>query len=157
MCVNEVVGTLAGAHPNDHVNFGQSTNDVFPTAMRISALFLLAELFPVLDELVNALNEKAEEFDNVIKSGRTHLQDAAPIRFGQEFSGYAEAVSKSEVNIKKASDALKELGIGGTAVGTGLNTHPDYPKRIIKELQKITNLDVSGALNYFEAMQNNFT
>lgn len=167
MNVNEVIANIAIeslggekgnysiVHPNDHVNFGQSTNDVFPTAMRISALFLLAELFPVLDELVNALNEKAEEFDNVIKSGRTHLQDAAPIRFGQEFSGYAEAVSKSEVNIKKASDALKELGIGGTAVGTGLNTHPDYTKRIIKELQEITNLDVRGASNYFEAMQSN--
>ena len=167
MNVNEVIANIAIeslggekgnysiVHPNDHVNFGQSTNDVFPTAMRISALFQLAELFPVLDELVNALNEKAEEFDNVIKSGRTHLQDAAPIRFGQEFSGYAEAVSKSEVNIKKASDALKELGIGGTAVGTGLNTHPDYTKRIIKELQEITNLDVRGASNYFEAMQSN--
>jgi fumarate hydratase class II/aspartate ammonia-lyase len=167
MNVNEVIANIAIeslggekgnysiVHPNDHVNFGQSTNDVFPTAMRISALFLLAELFPVLDELVSALNEKAEEFDNVIKSGRTHLQDAAPIRFGQEFSGYTEAVSKSEVNIKKASDALKELGIGGTAVGTGLNTHPNYTKRIIKELQKITHLDVRGASNYFEAMQSN--
>jgi len=167
MNVNEVIANIAieslggekgdysVIHPNDHVNFGQSTNDVFPTAMRISALFLLAELFPVLDELVNALNEKAEEFDNVIKSGRTHLQDAVPIRLGQEFSGYAEAVSKSVKRIEKASDALKELGVGGTAVGTGLNTHPDYKVNIIKELQKITNLDVRGATNYFEAMQSN--
>ena len=167
MNVNEVIANIAieslggekgdysVIHPNDHVNFGQSTNDVFPTSTRISVLFLLAEFFPVLDELVNTLNEKAEEFDNVIKSGRTHLQDAVPIRLGQEFSGYAEAVSKSVKRIEKASDALKELGVGGTAVGTGLNTHPDYKVNIIKELQKITNLDVRGATNYFEAMQSN--
>jgi aspartate ammonia-lyase len=167
MNVNEVIANIAieslggekgnysVIHPNDHVNFGQSTNDVFPTAMRISALYLLKELFPVVDALVESFNKKANEFDKTVKSGRTHLQDAAPITLGQEFSGYADAVSKSAEKIKKASDALKELGVGGTAVGTGLNTHPDYKEKIIKELQKITNLDVRSAANYFEAMQSN--
>ncbi len=167
MNVNEVIaniaiealggekGTYSIIHPNDHVNYGQSTNDVFPTAMRIAALFLLKELFHVIDELVDLLNEKAEEFDKIIKSGRTHLQDAAPIRLGQEFSGYADAVSKTAEKIERASDALKELGIGGTAVGTGLNAHPDYAKKVIKELQKITTLNVRGTTNRFEAMQSN--
>jgi len=123
--------------------------------MRIAALSLLKELFPVVSELANALSEKAEEFDSVIKSGRTHLQDAAPIKFVQEFSGYASAVAKALEKTRSASDALKELGIGGTAVGTGLNTHPDYAQKIISELEKITGLDVRAASNYFEAMQSN--
>ncbi len=167
MNVNEVIANIAiesmggekgdysVIHPNDHVNFGQSTNDVFPTAMRIGALSLLTELFPVVSKLANALNEKAEEFNSVVKSGRTHLQDAAPITFVQEFSGYASAVSKALEKIRGASDALKELGIGGTAVGTGLNTHPDYAQKIVSELGEITGLDVRVATNYFEAMQSN--
>jgi fumarate hydratase class II/aspartate ammonia-lyase len=167
MNVNEVIANIAieslgwekgnysVIHPNDHVNLGQSTNDVFPATMRISALYLLKKLFPVVDALVKSFNKKANEFDKTIKSGRTHLQDAAPITLGQEFSGYADAVSKSAKKIKKASAALNELGIGGTAVGTGLNSHPDYKERIIKELQKITNLGIRGAANYFEAMQSN--
>jgi aspartate ammonia-lyase len=167
MNVNEVIANIAIealggekgdysiVHPNDHVNCGQSTNDVFPTAMRIAALLLLRELFPVVDELVDSFNEKVEELDGIIKSGRTHLQDAAPVRLGQEFSGYADAVSKSAERIEKASDELKELGIGGSAVGTGINTHPDYTKKIVKELQEITSLDVRGATNLFEAMQSN--
>ncbi len=167
MNVNEVIANIANenlggqkgdysiVHPNDHVNFGQSTNDVIPTAMRISALFLLTDLLPVVDELANTFDKKAKEFDKIIKSGRTHLQDAAPVRFGQEFSGYAAAVVKASGNIKKASDTLKELGIGGTAVGTGLNTHPDYAKKIVIELRKITDLDVRSASNMFEAMQSN--
>jgi len=167
MNVNEVIANIAieslgwekgnysVIHPNDHVNLGQSTNDVFPATMRISALYLLKKLFPVVDALVKSFNKKANEFDKTIKSGRTHLQDAAPITLGQEFSGYADAVSKSAKKIKKASAALNELGIGGTAVGTGLNSHPDYKERIVKELQKITNLGIRGAANYFEAMQSN--
>ncbi|MCP4369780.1 MAG: aspartate ammonia-lyase [Deltaproteobacteria bacterium] len=167
MNINEVIANIAIenlggqkgdysiVHPNDHVNFGQSTNDVIPTAMRISALFLLTDLLPVVDELANTFDKKAKEFDKIIKSGRTHLQDAAPVRFGQEFSGYAAAVVKASGNIKKASDTLKELGIGGTAVGTGLNTHPDYAKKIVIELRKITDLDVRSASNMFEAMQSN--
>jgi fumarate hydratase class II/aspartate ammonia-lyase len=167
MNVNEVIanvaieslggekGNYSVIHPNDHVNFGQSTNDVFPTAMRISALYLMKELFPVVDALAKSFYKKANEFDKTIKSGRTHLQDAAPITLGQEFSGYADAVSKSAKQIEMASDALKELGVGGTAVGTGLNTHPDYIEKIITELQKITDLDIRSAANYFEAMQSN--
>ena len=167
MNVNEVIANIAieslggkkgdysVIHPNDHVNFGQSTNDVFPTAMRIAALSLLTELFPVVDELADRLNEKVEEFDSIIKSGRTHLQDAAPIKLGQEFCGYASAVSKAVEKIRRASDALKELGIGGTAVGTGLNTHPDYAHKIIFELNEITGLGVRASSNYFEAMQSN--
>ncbi|HLG28661.1 MAG TPA: aspartate ammonia-lyase [Candidatus Brocadiales bacterium] len=165
MNVNEVLANIAIeslggkkgdysiVHPNDHVNFGQSTNDVYPTAMRIAALLLLKELFPILDELVDALQKKTEEFDGIIKSGRTHLQDAVPIRLGQEFSGYAEAISKSTEKIEKASDSLKELGIGGSAVGTGLNTYPEYADEMVKTLRKITGLDLRKAANPFEAMQ----
>ncbi len=167
MNVNEVLANIAIeslggkkgdysiVHPNDHVNFGQSTNDVYPTAMRIAALLLLKESFPILDELVDALQKKAEEFDGIIKSGRTHLQDAVPIRLGQEFSGYAEAISKSTEKIEKASDSLKELGIGGSAVGTGLNTYPEYADEMVKTLRKITGLDLRKAANRFEAMQSN--
>ncbi|MCP5003268.1 MAG: aspartate ammonia-lyase [Planctomycetes bacterium] len=167
MNVNEVLANIAIedlggqkgdyyiVHPNDHVNFGQSTNDVVPAAMRISALFMLAEFFPVVDELADSFDKKAIEFDKVIKSGRTHLQDAAPIRLGQELSGYASAVSRAAGKIRLACDSLKELGIGGTAVGTGLNTHPYYAQKIIRELKIITGLDVRGTDNLFEAMQSN--
>ncbi len=167
MNVNEVLANIAIeslggkkgdysiVHPNDHVNYGQSTNDVYPTAMRIAALLLLKELFPILDELVDALQKKAEEFDEIIKSGRTHLQDAVPIRLGQEFSGYAEAISKSTEKIEKACDSLKELGIGGSAVGTGLNTYPEYADKMVKALRGITGLDLRKAVNRFEAMQSN--
>ncbi|GJQ58459.1 MAG: aspartate ammonia-lyase [Candidatus Scalindua sp. AMX11] len=165
MNVNEVIANIAieglgGSkgdyslvHPNDHVNCGQSTNDVFPTAMRIAALLVLKELIPIMDEFVDVLDRKAEEFNTVIKSGRTHLQDAAPIRLGQEFSGYADSVSKSAERIENASASLHELGIGGTAVGTGINTHPEYARRIIRELQELTKIPVRGAANRFEAMQ----
>ncbi len=167
MNVNEVIANIAIeglggnkgdysiVHPNDHVNCGQSTNDVFPTAMRIAALLVLKELTPIMDEFVDVLNRKAEEFKEIIKSGRTHLQDAAPIRMGQEFSGYADAVSKSAERIENASASLHELGIGGTAVGTGLNSHPDYAEKIIRELQELTKIPVRGATNRFEAMQSN--
>jgi fumarate hydratase class II/aspartate ammonia-lyase len=167
MNVNEVLANIAIeslggkkgdysiVHPNDHVNYGQSTNDVYPTAIRIAALLLLKELFPILDELVDALQKKADEFDGIIKSGRTHLQDAVPIRLGQEFSGYAEAVSKSTERIEKACDSLKELGIGGSAVGTGLNTYPEYADEMVVALRRITGLDLRKAANRFEAMQSN--
>ncbi|MBI4007467.1 MAG: aspartate ammonia-lyase, partial [Planctomycetes bacterium] len=120
-----------------------------------AALLLLKELFPALDELANAFHKKAEEFDGIIKSGRTHLQDAVPIRFGQEFSGYAEAISKSTERIKRACESLKELGIGGSAAGTGLNTYPEYADEMVKALRKITGLDLRKAANRFEAMQSN--
>jgi len=167
MNVNEVIANIAiesmggnkgdysVVHPNDHVNFGQSTNDVYPTAMRIAGLLMLKELIPVMDELADALSRKADEFNLIVKSGRTHLQDAAPVRLGQEFSGYADTVAKSVERIENASASLHELGIGGTAVGTGLNTHPEYTNRIINELRRLTNLPVRSATNRFEAMQSN--
>src|SRR5579884_4353887 len=124
-------------HPNDHVNMSQSTNDVFPTSMRVATLLMLKELDPVLARFEKRLSEKAKEFDNVIKSGRTHLQDAVPVRLGQEFSGYARAVSRARKRIAAASEGLKELGIGGSAAGTGINTHPDYKKKMVAAIKKI--------------------
>ena len=116
-------GEYERIHPNDHVNMGQSTNDVFPTAMRISTLRLLQDiLYESLGKMAAALDRQAVEFDGIIKSGRTHLQDAAPIRLGQEFKAYSLALKKSGLFLKKAAKSLLELGIGGSAVGTGLNT-----------------------------------
>jgi aspartate ammonia-lyase len=140
-------------HPNDHVNMSQSTNDVFPTAMRVAALLMLKELDPVLARLEKKLSEKAKEFDDVIKSGRTHLQDAVPVRLGQEFSGYARAIARSRKRIAAASEGLKELGIGGSAAGTGINTHPDYKKKMVAAVKKISGLDVVPSNNLFERMQ----
>lgn len=140
-------------HPNDHVNMSQSTNDVFPTAMRVAALLMLKELDPVLARFEKRLSEKAKEFDDVIKSGRTHLQDAVPVRLGQEFSGYARAISRARKRIAAASEGLKELGIGGSAAGTGINTHPDYKKKMVAAIKKISGLDVVPSNNLFERMQ----
>ncbi|NKE69189.1 aspartate ammonia-lyase [Candidatus Manganitrophus noduliformans] len=140
-------------HPNDHVNMSQSTNDVFPTAMRVAALLMLRDLDPVLARFEKRLSEKAKEFDDVIKSGRTHLQDAVPIRLGQEFSGYARAIARSRKRIAVASEGLKELGIGGSAAGTGINTHPDYKKKMVSAVKKISGLDVVPSNNLFERMQ----
>ncbi len=140
-------------HPNDHVNMSQSTNDVFPTAMRVAALLMLRGLDPVLARFEKRLSEKAKEFDDVIKSGRTHLQDAVPVRLGQEFSGYARAIARSRKRIAAASEGLKELGIGGSAAGTGINTHPDYKKKMVAAIKKISALDVVPSNNLFERMQ----
>ncbi|TAK08652.1 MAG: aspartate ammonia-lyase [Candidatus Manganitrophaceae bacterium] len=140
-------------HPNDHVNMSQSTNDVFPTAMRVATLLMLRDLDPVLARFEKRLSEKAKEFDDVIKSGRTHLQDAVPIRLGQEFSGYARAISRARKRIAAASEGLKELGIGGSAAGTGINTHPDYKKKMVAAVKKISGLDVVPSNNLFERMQ----
>ena len=167
MNVNEVLANLANEslggrkgeyrpiHPNDHVNYGQSTNDVFPTAMRISALLMLRELSPVVKELAASLGRKAREFDGLIKSGRTHLQDAAPLRLGQEFGGYARAIEKDLAGIQAASKSLQELGIGGSAVGTGLNTHPQYARTVVKNLSALTGLALCPSVSRFEAMQSN--
>jgi fumarate hydratase class II/aspartate ammonia-lyase len=156
---NEILGGKKGeyrpVHPNDHVNYGQSTNDVFPTAMRIAALLMLRELAPVVKELAASLARKARQFDKIIKSGRTHLQDAAPVRLGQEFSGYARAIEKSLAGLDAAAKSLQELGIGGSAVGTGLNTHPGYAKTVVKDLSALTGLDLRPSPNRFEAMQSN--
>jgi fumarate hydratase class II len=127
---NEMLGygldvTAKPVHPNDHVNMAQSTNDTIPTALRLGCLWRLAELQQTLDKLAAALEEKAVEFDGVVKSGRTHLQDAVPVRLGQEFSAYALAIRRDSDKIMAAADSLRRLGIGGTATGTGLNAHPE--------------------------------
>lgn len=146
-------GNYRLVHPNDHVNMSQSTNDVFPTAMRIASLFLLQELFSVLGRLSEDLFRKSEEFDMVIKSSRTHLQDAVPIRLGQEFASYSLTIEKGAVRIKKAMEALKELGIGATAAGTGINTHPLYREKVIKFLQDITDVELKLSGNMVESTQ----
>src|SRR5487761_1078889 len=121
---NEILGGKLGeydrVHPNDHVNYGQSTNDVFPTGMRIGALLALETLYPVLESLAASFEKKAKEFDGIMKSGRTHIQDAVPIRLGQEFAAYALAIRKAQKNIQHAGESLRELGLGGSAVGTGI-------------------------------------
>ncbi|MBI1871546.1 MAG: aspartate ammonia-lyase [Chlamydiae bacterium] len=154
---NEILGFKKGEyspiHPNDHVNMAQSTNDVIPTAIRIASLMLVNELIPSLDHLSKAFQEKAKEFDSVIKSGRTHLQDAVPIRLGQEFGAYASNVARHRELIRNASALLYELGLGGSAVGTGLNTHPLYREKVVKTLSKQTSIDFRPTKNYFETMQ----
>ncbi len=139
--------------PNDHVNMGQSTNDVIPTSMRLAALALLPGLLNALEKLETALAEKAVEFDPIVKSGRTHLQDAVPIRLGQEFSGYARAIQKLRIKLAETTASLDELGIGGSAVGTGVNTHPDYRGVIVTHLSQLTGFNLRPAENMFEAMQ----
>ncbi|MGH7740055.1 MAG: aspartate ammonia-lyase [bacterium] len=140
-------------HPNDHVNMGQSTNDVIPTAIRLSGLLLVRELLPVLDKLSKSFIKKGREFNKVFKSGRTHLQDAAPVTLGQEFGAYGETLARHHARIQAASDDLKELGIGGSAVGSGLNTHKKYPTGMAKLLSKATRLKLKAHPNLFEAMQ----
>jgi len=146
-------GDYSIIHPNDHVNMSQSTNDVFPTAMRISTIFAIENLMPVLEGLELALGDKGREFDGVVKSGRTHLQDAVPIRLGQEFSAYSVAIARARNGIRYETDHLLELGIGGSAVGTGINTHPDYRGRVIHHLCQLTGLPFTGAENLFASMQ----
>jgi aspartate ammonia-lyase len=153
MNVNEVIATLAGPNiqPNDHVNMSQSTNDVFPTATRIAILLLLDHLLPHLDALADALDEKGEEFAAVIKSGRTHLQDAVPITLGQEFHAYAAATRRGTRLLREASIELRSLGIGGTAVGTGINTPPGYRFAVVRYLNEIVTVDAADDLR--ETMQ----
>ena len=140
-------------HPNDHVNMAQSTNDTIPTAIRLGALWRLNELLDTLKALVDALNAKAAEFDDIVKSGRTHLQDAVPVRLGQEFGAYARAVERDAERIKQAAEGLRRLGIGGTAVGSGLNAHPEYHARMVKKLSELTGLKLYESDNLFESMQ----
>jgi aspartate ammonia-lyase len=142
-------------HPNDHVNMAQSTNDVIPTAMRIAARLLLQELLPVLSDLETALGAKAKEFDGILKSARTHLQDAVPIRLGQEFAAYAVTIGKCRELIAAAARSLEELGIGGSAAGTGLNTHPQYRFKLVEYLRAWTNINWRNAPDMREAMQSN--
>ena len=140
-------------HPNDHVNMGQSTNDTFPTSMRIAARMDLQELYPVLDDLSESFAKKGKEFDSILKSGRTHLQDAVPVRLGQEFTAYSITIDKAKKRIEAAENMISELGIGGSAAGTGLNVHPDYPKKITEEISRETGLEYTTAPDLREAMQ----
>ncbi|HXZ98494.1 MAG TPA: class II fumarate hydratase, partial [Candidatus Acidoferrum sp.] len=155
----ELLGGIRGdrqlIHPNDHVNMSQSSNDVFPTAIHISASEAIAtDLLPALKELALALEKKAEEFADVVKPGRTHLQDAVPITLGQEFSGYASMIAHGIERIERARTSLLELPIGGTAIGTGLNAHPDFGRLVVQRINEITGLEFSLSRNKFEAFQN---
>ncbi len=160
MNVNEVVAHRANqlgdgdgsVHPNDHVNFGQSSNDVIPSAIHIAARVAIErELIPALTHLRDALAEKAVAFDHVLKSGRTHLMDATPVRLGQQFGGYAHQITKGIERVSRASEELAELALGGTAVGTGINTHPEFAARTIGRVSEELDLDFREAENHFEA------
>ena len=156
---NELLGGRLGqytrVHPNDHVNYGQSTNDVFPTGMRLATLLALATLYPVLDGLAAAFAAKARECDGVMKSGRTHMQDAVPIRLGQEFAAYGLAIEKGRRFLAAAAEGLRELGLGGSAVGTGINTHPDYREKAVAALAKLSGKQLTPAADMRWAMQSN--
>ncbi|HKQ50559.1 MAG TPA: class II fumarate hydratase [Phycisphaerae bacterium] len=146
------IGSKELIHPNDHVNQSQSSNDVIPTAMHVSAAMALKEeLIPALEHLAGKLEEKTRAFDKIVKIGRTHLQDATPIRLGQEFSGYAAQMRQSAQRAKKAIAALRELAIGGTAVGTGINTHKDFGREVAALLSRKTGIEFVEAANHFEA------
>jgi fumarate hydratase class II len=139
--------------PNDHVNMAQSTNDTIPTAIRVGALWRLGELLAAIDDLADALDQKALEFDDIVKSGRTHLQDAVPVRLGQEFAAYALAVRNDLERIQVAADRLRRLGIGGTATGSGLNAHPEYHQRMVEKLSELSGQGYRSSGNLFESMQ----
>lgn len=147
-------GDYSRVHPNDHVNMGQSTNDVFPTAIRLASLFLLLELLPALEALEKAFEEKAEEFAQVLKSGRTHLRDAVPLTLGQELGAYAHALARARRRIEAAGESMKELGIGGNAVGTGLNTPPGYREEVVARLRAYTGLELRESRDLIEATSN---
>ena len=161
MNANEVIAhraaELAGPdakkiHPNDHVNFGQSSNDVIPTATHIAAASAIKEdLLPALRTLQASLEKKSKEFWPIVKTGRTHLQDATPIRLGQEFLGYAGQVERGIYRAEDAIEELSEVALGGTAVGTGINTHPEFAKRATARLSKITGLNIHETTNHFQA------
>ena len=163
MNANEVIANRAGelmggergsrkVHPNDHVNFGQSSNDVIPTAIHLSALVSIEhDLVPALQGLQKALEQKADEFWPVIKTGRTHLQDATPIRLGQEFLGYAGQIERGIARMRHAQGELSEVALGGTAVGTGVNTHPEFAGRVTRRLSEMNGVDVHETSNHLQA------
>ncbi len=166
MNVNEVIANRANEilghaledprkpiNPNDHVNMAQSTNDTIPTAIRLGALWRLEELTSALGNLSAAFGQKAQDWDDVVKSGRTHLQDAVPVRLGQEFGAYAKAIERDIEKFNQAADGLRRLGIGGTATGTGLNAHPEYHARMVKKLSELSGLKLYESDNLFESMQ----
>ena len=149
---NQILGHDGSVHPNDHVNFGQSSNDVIPSAIHMAArLAMERELIPSLTHLRDALSEKAGAFDHIVKSGRTHLMDATPVRLGQQFGGYAHQLTKGIERVRRASEELAELALGGTAVGTGINTHPEFASRVIALVSAELDLDFIEAENHFEA------
>ena len=149
---NQIVGDDGSVHPNDHVNFGQSSNDVIPSAIHIAARVAMErELIPALIHLRDALSEKAEAFDHVVKSGRTHLMDATPVRLGQQFGGYAHQLTKGIERVRNVSEELAELALGGTAVGTGINTDPEFAARVIALVSGELDLEFHEAENHFEA------
>jgi aspartate ammonia-lyase len=154
---NELLGAARGSytpvHPNDHVNMAQSTNDVIPTALRLATLATLPTLLDALDGLAAAFAAKARAFDDVIKSGRTHLQDATPIRLGQEFAAYGHTVARHRAKLVEAAVWLRELNIGGTAVGTGLNAEAEYPRLMVEQLRTITRLDLREGEDRVQLMQ----
>ncbi len=154
---NELLGTARGSyapvHPNDHVNMAQSTNDTIPTAMRLATLALYPAFVASMDRLADAFLAKGKQFDHVIKSGRTHLQDATPIRLGQEFTAYGHTIARHRRKVEQAAAYLRELGIGGTAVGTGLNAEAAYPALVVKHLKGITKFDLSVGEDRVQMMQ----
>jgi aspartate ammonia-lyase len=164
MNANEVLATRATqilqaagedrkVHPNDDVNLAQSSNDTNPTAVRLGALRLLPGLLEAMEDLRAGFEAKAEEFDGIVKSARTHLQDAVPIRLGQEFSGYAAAVEKAAERVRDAGDSLRELNIGATAAGTGINAEPEYIDRVVRHLRELTGFDLKKGENFFRVTQ----
>src|SRR3954452_23512768 len=157
MNANEVIATLAGdgAHPNDHVNMGQSSNDVFPSAVQLAALDEATHrLLPALERLEAAFAGKAEEFKDIVKSGRTHLMDAVPVTLGQEFSGYAAQIRLAQRRVRNALPQVAQIPLGGTATGTGLNTHPEFGERVRARLSADTGLEISPPEDPFEAQAN---
>ena len=167
MNANEVIANLAleslgfskgeyqHVSPNDHVNYGQSTNDIFPTAMRLATLLELEPLYAALDRLTVSLEKKGHEFYDILKSGRTHLMDAVPIRLGQEFTAYGGAIRRAQRSIQEQAELLREVGLGGSAVGTGINTHPDYRERAIANLSRISGQTLKPVDDMRYAMQSN--
>jgi fumarate hydratase class II len=166
MNINEVISNRANqilgyalndpnkvVNPNDHVNMAQSTNDTIPTAIRLGVLWRLPDLLAAIDDLADALEAKAAEFDDVVKSGRTHLQDAVPVRLGQEFGAYAQAVRNDMERIQAAAERVRRLGIGGTATGSGLNAHAEYHQRMVERLSELTLQPLRPSGNLFESMQ----
>jgi fumarate hydratase class II len=157
MNANEVIANLAGdeAHPNDHVNMGQSSNDVFPSAVHLAALGEVThDLLPAMDELASALERKAEEFADVVKAGRTHLMDAVPVTLGQEFGGYAAQIRLGTERVRATLPHVGQIPLGGTATGTGLNTHSEFAQRVRSKLSEDTGLEISEPLDPFEAQGN---
>ncbi len=166
MNVNEVMANRANeilgfgldvkgkpVNPNDHVNMAQSTNDTIPTAIRLGTLWRLDELLSTLERLAAELRNKARDFDGIVKSGRTHLQDAVPVRLGQEFGAYARAIERDIEKIRHAAEGMRRLGIGGTATGSGLNAHPEYHARMVNVLGRLSGLELYESDDLFESMQ----